>query len=176
VFGGGGGGGGLLGGLLGGSGGGGLLGGLLGGDGLGGLLGGALNSVLPAGGIGLDLLRNSGLTDLITQLSGPVLAAGASVLGFPELAPVLLKAGPALAKGLLGAGEGAGSSSSGASGSSTSPKSTTYASGTDPQVEQKDMLELQHLVDKQKEMFGLISNTLQAMHDTKMAVINNLRA
>jgi hypothetical protein len=37
------------------------------------------------------------------------------------------------------------------------------------------MLELQRLQDKQKEMFSLVSNMLRSMHDTKMAVINNLR-
>ncbi len=46
----------------------------------------------------------------------------------------------------------------------------------DPKIEQKDMLELQRLQDKQKEMFSLVSNMLRSMHDTKMAVINNLRA
>ena len=157
---------------------GGLLGGLLGGSGggLGGLLGGALKTVLPAAGIGLDLLKSSGLQDIITQASGPVLAAGATAMGFPALAPVLLKAGPALAKGLFSAaGSAAGSSSSSSSSSGTSEKGVTYSSADDPQVEQKDMLELQHLQDKQKEMFSLISNMLRSMHDTKMAVINNLR-
>ncbi len=157
-------GGGLLGGLLGG-GGGGLLGGILGGGGASGVLG----SVFPAAGIGLDLLGNSGVQDLVTQLSGPVLAAGASCLGFPEFAPALLQAGPALTKGafgLLGSATGAATSSSSSASSST---------GGEPKIEQKDMLELQQLMDKQKEMFSLVSNMLRSMHDTKLAVINNLR-
>jgi hypothetical protein len=158
--------------------GGGLLGGLFGGSGggIGGLLGGALKTVLPAAGIGLDLLKSTGIQDLITQASGPVLAAGATAMGFPALAPVLLKAGPALAKGLFSAaGNAAGGSSSSSSSSGASEKGVTYSSADDPQIEQKDMLELQHLQDKQKEMFSLISNLLRSMHDTKMAVINNLR-
>lgn len=188
--GGGGGGGGLLGGVLGGSGGGGL-GGLLGG-GSGGGLGGILGSVCPAAGIGLDLLQQSGIQDLVTQLSGPVLAAGASVLGFPEFAPMLLQAGPELTQGAFGlldsavggAGGSSGSSkgtssskgSSSSSSSGSSGGSSASSSDGDPKIEQKDMLELQRLQDKQKEMFSLVSNMLRSMHDTKMAVINNLRA
>ncbi len=177
LLGGGGGGGGLLGGILGGGGGGGgLLGGLLGGSGGG--LGGILGSVFPVAGIGLDLLKDTGVQDLVTQLSGPVLAAGATCLGFPELAPMLLKAGPELTQGafgLLGSAAGAGSAAStGSSGTSSSSSSSSSSNG-EPKIEQKDMLELQRLQDKQKEMFSLVSNMLRSMHDTKMAVINNLR-
>lgn len=177
------GGGGLLGGILGGGGGGGggLLGGLLGGSGGG--LGGMLGSVFPAAGIAMNLLGDSGVQDLVTQLSGPVLAAGASCLGFPEFAPLLLKAGPELTRGafgLLGAatgGSGASGTSSSGSGKAASSSSSSGSSSTDgdPKIEQKDMLELQRLQDKQKEMFSLVSNMLRSMHDTKMAVINNLR-
>lgn len=188
--GGGGGGGGLLGGVLGGGGG---LGGLLGGGGgSGGGLGGILGSVCPAAGIGLDLLQQSGIQDLVTQLSGPVLAAGASVLGFPEFAPMLLQAGPELTQGAFGllnsAAGGSGGSPGSSKGTSSSKGSSSSASSGssggssasssdgDPKIEQKDMLELQRLQDKQKEMFSLVSNMLRSMHDTKMAVINNLRA
>jgi hypothetical protein len=177
------GGGGLLGGLLGGgSGGGGLLGGLLGGGG-----GGGLGGLLGGAGLG-DLLGGSGLGDLITQASGPILAAGASVCGFPELAPVLMKVGPQLTQGALGllgatgssgsgsaSGSSSGSSSSSGSGSSSGSSSSSSAS-SEPEVSQKDMFELQRLQEKQKEMFSMVSNMLRAMHDTKMAVINNLHA
>jgi hypothetical protein len=171
-----GGGGGLLGGLLGGGGGGGLLGGILGG---GGGVGGILGTLCPAAGIALDLLKDTGAQDLVTQLSGPVLAAGASCLGFPEFAPLLLRAGPELTQGAFGLLESATGSSSGGSGSSTktaaSSSSGTSSTDGEPKIEQKDMLELQRLQDKQKEMFSLVSNMLRSMHDTKMAVINNLR-
>lgn len=180
-----GGGGGLLGGI-GGGGGGGLLGGLTGGllGGSGGGLGGILGTVCPAAGIAVDLLKDSGVQDLVTQLSGPVLAAGASCLGFPEFAPLLLQAGPELTKGafgLLDSATGSSSSSSGGSSSTAKAGGSGGSSGSssadgDPKIEQKDMLELQRLQDKQKEMFSLVSNMLRSMHDTKMAVINNLRA
>jgi hypothetical protein len=130
----------------------------------------------------MSVLGSSGVQDLVTQLSGPVLAAGASSLGFPELSPLLLEAGPKLARGafdLLGsAGGGDGAAGSASSGSATKASASSGSSSAsgDPQIEQKDMLELQRLQDKQKEMFSLVSNMLRSMHDTKMAVINNLRA
>jgi hypothetical protein len=37
------------------------------------------------------------------------------------------------------------------------------------------MTEIQILQEKQKEMFTLVSNILRSQHDTKMAVIGNLR-
>jgi hypothetical protein len=36
-------------------------------------------------------------------------------------------------------------------------------------------MELQRLIDKQKEMFSLVSNILRTMHDTRMTAINNIR-
>jgi len=162
-------GGGLLGGIAGA--GKGLLGGLLGGGGGDGGLSGILGSVFPAAGVALDVLKSSGVQKLVTQLSGPVLAAGATCLGFPEFAPVLLKAGPELAKGAFGLLD----SATGSSSTSASSSSSSSSADGDPKIEQKDMLELQRLQDKQKEMFSLISNMLQSMHDTKMAVINNVR-
>ena len=148
----------------------------------GGGLGGILGTVCPAAGIAVDLLKDSGVQDLVTQLSGPVLAAGASCLGFPEFAPLLLQAGPELTKGAFGLLDSATSSSSSGGSSSTAKaggsggSSGSSSADGDPKIEQKDMLELQRLQDKQKEMFSLVSNMLRSMHDTKMAVINNLRA
>jgi hypothetical protein len=37
------------------------------------------------------------------------------------------------------------------------------------------MMELQRLVDKQKEMFAMISSVLRSQHDTRMAIIGNVR-
>ena len=37
------------------------------------------------------------------------------------------------------------------------------------------MTEIQILQEKQKEMFSLVSNILRSQHDTKMAVIGNIR-
>ncbi len=189
----------VAGGILGGGGGGGLLGmmggtaggflGILGGGagGGGGLLG-AFGPMLSGAGLGGDLLNGGGLKDLVSQLAGPVLAAGASVMGFPMLAPLAMQLGPTLANGAMslldGAAGGEKTAASGASGGASSSSSASKSSSSsgsssaakDPDISQKDLMEIQRLQDKQKEAFSMISNMLRAMHDTKMAVISNLRA
>ncbi len=180
----GGGGGGLLGMVGGGAGG--FLGILGGGAGGGGGILGALGPMLSGAGLGGDLLNGGGLKDLVSQLAGPVLAAGASVMGFPMLAPLAMQLGPSLANGAMSlldgaaGGEKAGTSGtsggSGASGSAGSSGTSSSSSAKDPDISQKDLMEIQRLQDKQKEAFSMISNMLRAMHDTKMAVISNLRA
>lgn len=158
------------------SGGKGLLESVLGGGGGGGVLGALGGGLLAATGLG-GAAGSAGLQDLISQASGPVLAAGACVFGFPELAPVLLKVGPELTQGAFGLLGGAGtpSGAGSTSGSSTS-SSTSSSKAGEPEVDQKDMLEIQRLQDKQKEMFSMVSNMLRTMHETKMAVIGNLHA
>lgn len=131
-------------------------------------IGGLLGPVFSAAGIGGDLLRSTGLGDLVSQLSGPVLAAGASMLGFPMLAPALMKAGPALAQGAMGL--------LGASGGDEEPGTSSTSRDKEGSISQMDAMELEWLQEKQKQMFGLISNVMKAIHDTKMAVINNIRA
>ena len=142
----------------------------------------ALKSLIPPLGLAAQLVGDAKLKSMITQVSGPVLAAAVTALGMPALAPLALKAGPALAtaivNGKLGGsgaaavvGEGSqGSSSSGStSGSSTS---TSSATGKNEQVQ---LMELQRLIDKQKEMFAMVSNILRAQHDTRMVMIGNVR-
>ncbi len=140
---------------------------------------GALKSLIPPLGMAAQLVGDAKLKSMIAQLSGPVLAAAVTALGMPALAPLALKAGPGLASaimdGKLGGGEapdpaGAHSSSSPA-GSSSGPASSS-ATGKNEQVQ---MMELQRLVDKQKEMFAMISNVLRSQHDTRMAIIGNVR-
>jgi hypothetical protein len=141
---------------------------------------GALKTLIPPLGMAAQLVGDAKLKSMITQVSGPVLAAAATALGMPALAPLALKAGPGLASaimdGKLGGGElsaavdetGGGKSTS----SSSSSSSSAAATGKNEQVQ---MMELQRLVDKQKEMFAMISNVLRAQHDTRMAIIGNVR-
>ncbi len=204
ILGGGGGGGGLLGGIGGlfgvlggggGAGGGGLLGGL------GGILSGVMGG---AGGFGgaLDLLKDPGVKDLLGKISGPVLAAAASALGCPMAAPILMQLGPALVDGaasLASAGDQdapaasgrtsgstrssgstrtSDSSSSRASSSSSSSSGTSGASGDKKMSDSQRqllMMEIQRIYERQKEMFGIVSNILKASHDTRMNAVNNIR-
>jgi hypothetical protein len=130
--------------------------------------------------MGLDVLKESGLVDLAGQLSGPVLAAGATALGFPEVAPLLMKAGPALTKSAFSAVQGAASAlgGTGASSASSGTKnaSSSESSGVAGDVDKKDLIELEHMQQKQQQMFSLLSNIMKGMHDTRMAVIGNIRS
>jgi hypothetical protein len=153
---------------------------------------GALKSLVPPLGMAAQLVGDAKLKSLISQVSGPVLAAAATALGMPALAPLALKAGPGLATALIngklggsevaaavGGTSTASSSSSGstssASSSSSSSTSSSAAAAATGKNEQVQMMELQRLVDKQKEMFAMVSNILRAQHDTRMAVIGNVR-
>jgi len=122
-----------------------------------------LSSLLSKAGLS-GLLKADGLQKLLGQVAGPVLAGAATALGMPTLAPAILKAGPmvgGLASGTLAAIAGGAGGSSGASGEASSEK--------------RLMTEIQILQEKQKEMFTLVSNILRSQHDTKMAVLSNVR-
>jgi hypothetical protein len=132
------------------------------GDGISALLG---KAGAKAGG-GTSSLTGALLPKLATQLTGPVLAGAATVLGMPALAPAILKAGPAIG-GVLASLTG---------GAAPKPKATgTPASSTPAPSEKQLMTEIQILQEKQREMFTLVSNILRSQHDTKMAVISNVR-
>jgi hypothetical protein len=158
----------------------------------------AAKLIMPQLGIASKLLGDSTVKGLVQQLTGPVLAAGATALGMPYLAPVALQVGPQLAafvtdegqrgvsdptatSGSPGSGSASGASgssgggSSGTSGSNGSPGSASASSGGTGVSEQVQVMELQRLIDKQKEMFSLVSNILRTMHDTRMTAINNIR-
>jgi hypothetical protein len=113
----------------------------------------------------------------VKSLSGPALAAGAVALGFPQLAPLALKWGPQLvdgaaslasSSGILPGETGSTSSSSSGSGSATS------ASGSDREAQLK-LMEIQRIIDQQKEMFTLVSNLLRSRHELRMGVIQNTK-
>jgi hypothetical protein len=126
------------------------------------------------------------VADVLKQVSGPVLAAGATALGMPELAPFLMKNGPELvaaasklASSLDGeAGGGSASSSPGGSsktgGSSTKPPSGDGKALSDSET-QMIFMQIQRIQQKQQEMFGLVSAILKSNHDTRMGVVNNIR-
>jgi hypothetical protein len=162
------------------------------GGGGGGLLGAVGDAV---GGIG-DLIASAAET-VAKELGGPLLAAAATALGLPELAPIALKVGGGFAAGVvdivateLGAGKGAkrstasasSGSSSGSSGASSAGKtSKAAASGTAnaPDAEDFDekieMLKLQRLVEKQDALFSSLSNVMKATHESEMVAVQNIR-
>lgn len=145
----------------------------------------ALKVLLPPLGMAAQMIGDAKLKSLLKEISGPVLAAAATALGMPMLAPLALSAGPGLTGNLLDAKLGGdllalggdqtrgGSSTSTSSGtSSSSSASATSGSGKNEQVQ---MMELQRLIDKQKEMFAMVSNILRAQHDTRMSIVGNIR-
>jgi hypothetical protein len=144
---------------------------------------GAAKALLPPLKLASKLIGDAGVKSLLKQVSGPVLAAACTALGMPMLAPLAAKVGPQLVGSVAEAVESAVDKASGAaagSGSGGTPASgSTAASGSSgtgsAKNEQLQMMELQRLVDKQKEMFSLVSNILRATHDTRMAVIGNVR-
>lgn len=129
-----------------------------------------LTALVSKAGLG-KLLSAGSLQKVVAQVAGPVLAGAATALGMPALAPAILKAGPLLggiASGALTAAAASSSTSKGTSASSSSSGSTETS-------EKQLMTEIQILQEKQREMFTLVSNILRSQHDTKMAVISNVR-
>lgn len=139
-----------------------------------GLLGGlasAAKSVLGAVGFPVQLLGNKVVQGLLGKIGGPVLAAAATALGMPALAPALLR----LAPGVLGAVAGAVSGGSAGGGGSESGSGTAAASGMKVSERETIMMEIQRIQAKQKEMFGLVSNILKSNHDIRSSIIANIR-
>jgi hypothetical protein len=139
---------------------------------------GALKVMIPALGITAKVLGDAQLKSLVTQLSGPVLAGAATALGLPMLAPLALSVGPKVVRDILdGKLDAPGPADGGEPGGGSSPGTpggtpSTPASGKNEQVQ---LMELQRLIDKQKEMFAMVSNILRAQHDTRMSIIGNVR-
>ncbi len=154
----------------------------------GGFFGSILGAIFPAGGIfdkvlgGLEKL----LGEALKSLGGPLLAALATAVGLPVLAPAALKVGES-----LGAALAASTTTSKAkttkSTTTKSPttKSTTGSTAKAPSTPKKaeagspderlEMLEIQRLVEKQNQLFTLVSNLMKSMHDTSMVAIQNVR-
>jgi hypothetical protein len=148
----------------------------------------ALDSVqvmFPAVGLSMQLLKTPATRNALKQVGGPVLAAAATALGFPQAAPALLRYGPGVvdfAAGALQAVEKAASAEDkaaaepAAGSSSASASASAAASGTGAaKNEQLQLLELTRLLDQQKLLMSTISNVLKSMHDTKSHIIGNLR-
>jgi len=131
------------------------------------------------------------LKDALQVLGGPILAALATALGLPMLAPAALALGEGLGA-MLGRGSTPAKPKTGSSGTS---KDKTPTKGTatpkpkaDPKADPKtatgeagspderlEMLEIQRLVEKQNQMFTLVSNVMKGMHETTMVAIQNIR-
>jgi hypothetical protein len=140
----------------------------------GGLLGSVVRtvaSVVPGAGEALSLLEDPQTRQLVSQVSGPVLAAGVSAFGFPELAPVALQLGPKAVDALASA---AGSTTAG---TATRPSSSSSSSSTlSPEaLEKVQLAELQNVMDHQKELFSMVSNMLRAENELRMNIIQNVR-
>jgi hypothetical protein len=132
------------------------------------------------------------LKDALQVLGGPLLAALATAVGLPMLAPAALALGEGLGAMLTG-GSSTAKPKTGTSGTTKTPekkpdtKATTKPKATpktDPKApageagspdERLEMLEIQRLVDKQNQMFTLVSNVMKNMHETAMVAIQNVR-
>ncbi len=160
---------------------------------------GFIKSVIPGMSLVDKVVGGGGFKSLVTQLSGPVLAAGVTALGAPFLAPLALQAGPEITGAILDGidgGEGAApegpasstparaivsapsrsaSTTAAATAKSSSSSASSGTTAADGKSEQLQMMELQRLMDKQKEMMSMLSNVLRSMHDTRMTSIQNLR-
>lgn len=174
-------------------------------EGGGGFLGGILKAIFPSGGLfdslfgGLEKM----LGDALKSFGGPLLGALATAVGLPMLAPAAAKLGAsigaALSDGLQGkktggagkgttaekgtpAGKGTSTgktSSSGKSGTTAKPSSGTPGSTKKGEAgspdERLEMLEIQRLVEKQNQLFTLVSNLMKGMHETTMVAVQNVR-
>lgn len=153
----------------------------------GGFLGSILKAVFPpiaiADAIFGDL--DGFLKDALKSLGGPLLAALATAVGMPTLAPAALKVGDALADAFTGGSSGtkkastpkAGGTGKGATTAkkTTTPKEETAKKEAGTPDERLEMLEIQRLVEKQNQLFTLVSNVMKSMHDTAMVAVQNVR-
>jgi hypothetical protein len=133
---------------------------------------GIAKDAFPAGVVAAAL-QNPLVRNVVSKIAGPALAAAASTAGFPELAPLALQYGPSLVSAAAGASTALDAQLGAAtSGSSTSAK----ADGSTPDRQtQLKFMEIQRLMDQQKEMFSLVSNMLRSRHELRMGVIQNTR-
>ena len=157
----------------------------------GGFLGKILGAIFPAGGIFDKVL--GGLEELLgtalKTLGGPLLAALATAVGLPMLAPAALKLGESLGAALAGGassgkakGPSTGTAKGEKAGDPKTSKTTTTKAGTTTKKgeagspdERLEMLEIQRLVEKQNQLFTLVSNLLKSMHETTMVAVHNVR-
>jgi hypothetical protein len=140
----------------------------------------------------------------VKALGGPLLAALATALGAPWLAPAAMKVGGALGDAITASAKAKESTAKAEKKDTTEAKDAKEAKGTSASAKEKTgtaeakketkkadekakkeeagtpderlaLLEIQRLVDKQNQMFQLVSNVLKGMHETNMVAIQNLR-
>jgi hypothetical protein len=139
-----------------------------------------LKSALP----GLNLMETFGLSKVIdgvmemtgkalSELTGPVLAAGATALGMPSLAPLAMSVGSRLAEKALDL-ENALSSAVGGEAKATA-NAPNAGTGSSNALDPVETQRLTLLVNRQQQWAGTVSNLLHATHQTRMNIIQNLR-
>ena len=148
-------------------------------SGLGGLVGKAVGfakQAFPVAGVALDALGSAPVRSALKSVAGPALAALATSTGVPELAPAALKFGPELVDAAAGLASSPAAASGAGTSSGTTTKTTESANtlGSDKDAQLK-LMEIQRIMDQQKEMFSTVSNLLRSGHESRMAVIQNLR-
>ncbi|WP_242344836.1 hypothetical protein [Anaeromyxobacter terrae] len=147
--------------------------------GLFGALASVVTKIIPNAGPLIDVLKDKTFQAALKKLGGPVLAAGASALGFPALAPVLMKIGPDLASGAVDLAKALDAetkpSSGGASGSPASSGTADGKGQLSSSEQQLELMKLQQLQEKQKEMFSMVSAIFRMQHETRSSIIGNLR-
>ncbi len=141
-------------------------------SGLLGKIAGAVKSVVGGDALAAvhSFLKFPGVKAFLGKVSGPVLAAGATALGFGAAAPVLLQYGSKAVDAVADVATAASSS-----GGSTATGGASGSGAMSDAKRQQLTMEIQRIYDKQKEMFGLVSNILKTNHDSRLAVINNIR-
>ncbi len=122
-------------------------------------------------GAAAGALKVPGVRTALEKLGGPVLGAAASALGFPAAAPLLVKYGGKI----MGAAAGAAASALRDPGSTSAKAGSTDEKKMSDAKRQQLTLEIQRLYEKQKEMFSLVSACLRVSHETRSAVIGNIR-
>lgn len=127
----------------------------------------AVSGALGGPGVLLDALKIPAVKTALKKLGGPVLAAAASALGLPAAAPLLLQYGPTVVDAALGI--------AGAAQGKTSQATSTSGAAMSESERQSVVMEIQNIRAKQNEMFTLVSNILKSNHDTRSAIINNIR-
>jgi hypothetical protein len=154
----------------------------------GGIFGSILKAIFPPLGIADAIFGDLDgfLKNALKSLGGPLLAALATAVGMPMLAPAALKVGDTLADALTGGSGGSkkagatkkadGGTKTGGTGKTTAkPKEETAKKEAGTPDERLEMLEIQRLVEKQNQLFSLVSNVMKGMHDTAMVAVQNVR-
>jgi hypothetical protein len=165
----------------------------------------ALKAFMPGLAAVSAILQNPLGGKLLSELGGPIFGAAATACGMPALAPLASKYGPEIvgaavnAEKELGGLDGAaklldqlmgntpssvrlptpgttttGTTTAGTGGSTSGTKATTSKEYVEAD-EKKLATEFQYLMQRQQTLTGALSACMKIMHDTDMAVVNNIR-